>query len=219
MTMSNENLIRLAYAGLGKVAKNIPADVERYVQEHLDQGNDESKAWALAWSRYCAYKNPGSDHCKQNSYFPGKKKATLRAATIKLAFDNPGPVREALLPILAAAKYPRVLHDIENDFNRRAITVSEKNDMQRRVRDADSEEDAWRIVDEARRGRTASAAEPGDFRRALQLLVGPGFGQPGLSASATAQKLIAGGMARQQAFFAVKGAVQLAKRRGIQIGG
>ena len=55
--------------------RDIPDDVERYVEEHLEQGNDESYAWALAWSRYCEYKNPGSDHCKQNTYFDGKKKS------------------------------------------------------------------------------------------------------------------------------------------------
>lgn len=55
--------------------KDIPADVERYVEEHLEQGNDEGKAWALAWSRYCEYKNPGSEHCKQDSYFDGRKKS------------------------------------------------------------------------------------------------------------------------------------------------
>ncbi len=58
--------------------RDIPEDVDRYVEEHLEQGKDESYAWALAWSRYCEYKNPGSDHCKQNSYFDGKKKASPR---------------------------------------------------------------------------------------------------------------------------------------------
>lgn len=61
-------------------AGKIPADVERYVKEHKDQGADEGKAWALAWSRYCEYKNPGSEHCKQDSYFPGRKQAALRVA-------------------------------------------------------------------------------------------------------------------------------------------
>lgn len=51
----------------------VPADVERYVQEHKDQGMDEGKAWAIAWSRYCEYKNPGSDHCRKDSYFEGRK--------------------------------------------------------------------------------------------------------------------------------------------------
>lgn len=50
---------------------NLPQDVERYVQEGLDTRMDESKAWAVAWSRYCKYKNPGSSHCKQDEYFHG----------------------------------------------------------------------------------------------------------------------------------------------------
>lgn len=36
-----------------KVAKNLPPSVERYVKEHKEQGMDEGKAWAIAWSRYC----------------------------------------------------------------------------------------------------------------------------------------------------------------------
>ena len=53
----------------------IPADVERYVEEGKAQGMDEKKAWAVAWSRYCKYKNPGSSHCKKspNEYFAGRK--------------------------------------------------------------------------------------------------------------------------------------------------
>lgn len=60
-----------------KAAKNLPADVERYVEEGLGQGMEESKAWAVAWSRYCKYKNPGSDHCKGSpgDYFPGREAA------------------------------------------------------------------------------------------------------------------------------------------------
>lgn len=62
---------------MGRIAKNLPADVERYVQEGLDQGMSEDKAWAVAWSRYCKYKNPGSDHCtgSPGDYFRGKKSA------------------------------------------------------------------------------------------------------------------------------------------------
>ena len=52
---------------------DIPADVERYVKEIKDgnPGYDDAQAWATAWSRYCKYKNPGSDHCKMdtNDYF------------------------------------------------------------------------------------------------------------------------------------------------------
>ncbi|MDB4278650.1 hypothetical protein N9917_03530 [Deltaproteobacteria bacterium] len=60
-----------------KTAKDLPKDVERYVEEGMDKGMDESKAWAIAWSRYCKYKNPSSPHCKKDkgSYFSGKSAA------------------------------------------------------------------------------------------------------------------------------------------------
>lgn len=48
---------------------DIPWTVYRYVQEHLDQGYDESYAYALAWSRYCKYKKPNSPRCRQRKYF------------------------------------------------------------------------------------------------------------------------------------------------------
>ena len=69
--------IRVARLWIQKQAKNLPADVERDVQEGKDQGMDEGKAWAVAWSRYCKYKNPGSDHCQMDSgdYFQGRKAA------------------------------------------------------------------------------------------------------------------------------------------------
>lgn len=66
---------KVAQSWAFKTAKNLPADVVRYVQEGKDSGMDEGKAWAVAWSRYCKYKNPGSDHCKKDTseYFPGRK--------------------------------------------------------------------------------------------------------------------------------------------------
>ncbi len=36
-----------------RTAKDLPKNVERYVQEGKDQGLDEGEAWAVAWSRYC----------------------------------------------------------------------------------------------------------------------------------------------------------------------
>jgi hypothetical protein len=58
---------------------SIPADVERYVEETRESNPDydEGQVWAVAWSRYCKYKNPGSDHCKKptSEYFPGRKNA------------------------------------------------------------------------------------------------------------------------------------------------
>lgn len=61
-----------------RTAKNLPADVERYVKEMKEKspGKEDSYYWAVAWSRYCQYKDPSSDHCKQDSYFPGKKKTS-----------------------------------------------------------------------------------------------------------------------------------------------
>ena len=63
-----------------RTAKDLPKNVERYVQEGKDQGLDEGEAWAVAWSRYCRWKNPDSPHCKKDSpedYLQnqGKKKA------------------------------------------------------------------------------------------------------------------------------------------------
>jgi hypothetical protein len=56
-------------------AEDLPKDVERYVEEGKAQGLPENQAWAVAWSRYCKYKNPGSDHCQKSpsEYFPGRK--------------------------------------------------------------------------------------------------------------------------------------------------
>jgi len=56
-------------------AENLPKDVERYVEEGKAQGLPENQAWAVAWSRYCKYKNPGSPHCQKSpsQYFPGRK--------------------------------------------------------------------------------------------------------------------------------------------------
>lgn len=54
-----------------KTADDIPETVERYVEEHEEQGMETSKSYALAWSRYCA-DNPDSPHCKQDDYFPNR---------------------------------------------------------------------------------------------------------------------------------------------------
>lgn len=52
--------------------EDIPKTVERYVDEHQEeQGMDEDKAWAVAWSRYCS-DNPDSPHCQQDEYFPNR---------------------------------------------------------------------------------------------------------------------------------------------------
>jgi len=68
-----------------KYAKDLPKDVERYVDEGLEQGMPEDKAWAIAWSRYCQYKNPGSEHCKQDDYFPGREKKSSTELAVALS--------------------------------------------------------------------------------------------------------------------------------------
>lgn len=72
---------------------NLPKDVERYVQEGLDAGMDESKAWAIAWSRFCKYKNPDSTHCKQDEYFHGKGVEKKAFQTWDSQHESPAGVR------------------------------------------------------------------------------------------------------------------------------
>jgi len=59
-----------------KVAVNIPKKVEEYAKSVQDKNPDydDAKVWATAWSIYCKYKEPGSEHCKKDTgeYFPGK---------------------------------------------------------------------------------------------------------------------------------------------------
>jgi phosphoribosylformylglycinamidine (FGAM) synthase-like enzyme len=57
----------------------MPKDVDRYFKETKEQNPDynDSQAWAVAWSRYCKYKNKDSKHCQKkrpSQYFPGQKK-------------------------------------------------------------------------------------------------------------------------------------------------
>lgn len=81
-SVSSSHKVALQYM----LGKNLPKDVERYVEEGKEQGMDEGKAWAIAWSRYCKYKNPNSDHCKQEEYLPnqGKKQAKRIANTFEI---------------------------------------------------------------------------------------------------------------------------------------
>jgi hypothetical protein len=76
----------------GKTAKDLPPDVERYVEEGKAQGMDEGKAWAVAWSRYCKYKNPGSPHCQKDKgdYFPGRQAAAPKEARAPSKLESQG---------------------------------------------------------------------------------------------------------------------------------
>ena len=62
--------------------RDIPKTVKRYVEEHKEQGMEESKAWAIAWSRYCRYTNPDSPRCKKDpdEYFSGRDSSLNRVA-------------------------------------------------------------------------------------------------------------------------------------------
>jgi hypothetical protein len=64
---------------------SIPKKVEEYADDikKKNPDYDESQVWATAWSIYCKYKNPGSDHCKKptSEYFPGKKASAQRVAS------------------------------------------------------------------------------------------------------------------------------------------
>jgi hypothetical protein len=63
-----------------------------------------------------------------------------------------------------ARRYPAVLKEIDEDYRRRAITYGEKDDLKEQVEAATSEREAWRVLEEARRLRTAKTAkEKGPF--------------------------------------------------------
>lgn len=69
-----------------RTAKDLPPDVERYVQEGLDKGMPEDKAWAIAWSRWCKYKSPGDEHCSggPGEYLQGKTAGDRQTVIIRL---------------------------------------------------------------------------------------------------------------------------------------
>lgn len=85
------------YAAILKYAVNLPADVERYVEEVKEKNPSysEGQAWATAWSIYCKYKNPDSEHCKQDSsdYFAGRtaKFPAGESMTVDEVADVVGP--------------------------------------------------------------------------------------------------------------------------------
>tara|TARA_X000000950_G_scaffold259444_1_gene327836 strand:+ start:9511 stop:9837 length:327 start_codon:yes stop_codon:yes gene_type:complete len=68
-----------------KLSKSVPAKVEEYAESVKEKNPDydDAQVWATAWSIYCKYKNPSSDHCKKDTseYFPGKKEAEVEAGS------------------------------------------------------------------------------------------------------------------------------------------
>ena len=70
-----------------KMAADLPGPVEGYVQEVQEANPDytEGQSWATAWSIYCKYKNPGSEHCQQSPSEYFKAAAQKTAAMSKKA--------------------------------------------------------------------------------------------------------------------------------------
>tara|TARA_Y100000389_G_scaffold181437_1_gene197029 strand:+ start:312 stop:728 length:417 start_codon:yes stop_codon:yes gene_type:complete len=58
-----------------RVGDNLPPKVEELVKKLEDKGMEPDKAWPIAWSIYCRYKNNDSPSCKRKpeEYFKGRK--------------------------------------------------------------------------------------------------------------------------------------------------
>jgi hypothetical protein len=78
--------------------RDIPKKVDEYVQQIKEDNPsyDDAQAWATAWSIYCKYKNPSSDHCHQpaSAYFPGKGGEVGSSGPLMLRRDY-GTVKQA----------------------------------------------------------------------------------------------------------------------------
>ena len=70
----------------------MPGPVDKYYDE-VKEGNpsySEEQAWATAWSIFCRYKNPGSDHCSKPPSEYLTKQALIRVASRFLAQSGSG---------------------------------------------------------------------------------------------------------------------------------
>jgi hypothetical protein len=83
----------------------------------------------------------------------------LRSKVIRLAHANPA-LRPHLLPLLKeAGGFPRVVKEVEDDYRRKAITVGEKNDLLAAIEDAETEQEAKKLVADHRKGRVATLSD------------------------------------------------------------
>lgn len=59
-----------------RLGDNLPPKVEELVKKLEDKGMEPDKAWPIAWSIYCRYKNNDSPSCKRKpeEYFKGRKR-------------------------------------------------------------------------------------------------------------------------------------------------
>lgn len=117
---------------LARNAKSdIPKTVKRYVEEHLAQGNDEGKAYALAWSRFCKYKYPNSPHCKKDEYFEGRKSSSRLGRIAKKISE------EAARKLVE--EYSEELADMEREITIRFKKHENGNNTEVEVEDSEGE--------------------------------------------------------------------------------
>lgn len=100
----------------------------------------------------------------------------LRSKLIRLARAKP-ELRPALLPLLKTGSFPRIVKEVEDDYRRKAITVSEKNELLAAIEDAETEQEAKKLVADHRKGRVASSLQRSDVPEFLakELAKIPGF--------------------------------------------
>jgi len=69
--------LAVQFKEMGKKAKDAkpPKKVQEIAKDVEEKGGDPGLAYAVAWSVYCKYKEPGSPHCHKpaTDYFPGRK--------------------------------------------------------------------------------------------------------------------------------------------------
>jgi len=198
-----------------RLAKDLPKDVERYVKEvkRDNPGYDDAKAWATAWSIYCKNNSPDSPHCKKpkGDYFPGKKATSWQLSPEDLQNQVNAVVRrlsqskpELGVPLRGLVADPQAIRKVQE----MGLVEAERGVLY-------IKEPAFsRYLSKV--GKRAAISNQ-DMKRAMQLLVGPGFGAPGLTMKEASAWLVKDGMSPQEAFLAVKAGAQLARGQGIEV--
>lgn len=135
--------------------KLAPDDVRRYFLEAKESNPEYSdeQAWAVAWSRYCKYKEPSSPHCRKGraEYLPTKGGTgaegygKIRVAEIELTVGE-GPTKEAGKKVVlrpeAGSDVWKQANEVLKDWARRFIPPTStgywKQDFVVRWADGDS---------------------------------------------------------------------------------
>ena len=92
-----------------RVGDNLPPKVEKLVKKLEDKGMEPDKAWPIAWSIYCRYKNNDSPSCKRKpeEYFKGRKAGNL--------IPPPPPIEDLIRQL------PQIRRQYENRYNPESI--------------------------------------------------------------------------------------------------